>query len=251
MRSFLKRFAPWTFMNGLERGNELGMELVAGRRVDKMLDLGCKDGEITLRFAAAAGAREVWGVEYVEEFRELAQGKGIHCVPGDLNDTWQVPGGEFDLVLSSQSIEHMHNTRHYLEECFRCLKPGGQLLVLTENLSSWSNIGALVFGWQPFSCTSINGWVLGNPLTWDLDDPVDPEFLERMQPQGVSGTVGHVRVLSYRGLRDVLLKAGFSGVEVRSRGYLPFWGTLSDLLCRADPRHGHFLVANAYRPPGG
>ena len=249
--SLLRRFAPWTFMNGLERCNELGLELVAGRPVDRMLDLGCKGGEVTLQFAEAARAREVWGVEYVEEYRELAQGRGIHCVPGDLNHAWQVPGGEFDLVLSSQSIEHMHNTRLYLEECFRCLKPGGQLLVLTENLSSWSNIAALLFGWQPFSCTSMNGWILGNPLTWDLDEPVDPEFLERMQPRGVSGTVGHVRVLSYRGLRDLLMKAGFRDVEVASAGYLPLWGRVSDLLCRLDPRHGHFLVANAYKPRGG
>jgi SAM-dependent methyltransferase len=238
-------------MNGLERSNELGMQLVAGRRVDKMLDLGCKDGETTMRFAAAAGARETWGVEYVEEFRDLAEEKGIHCVAGDLNCPWPVPGGEFDLVLSSQSIEHMHNTRLYVEECFRCLKPGGQLVVLTENLSSWSNIGALVCGWQPFSCTSMNGWILGNPLTWDLDDPVNPEFLERWNAHGVSGTVGHVRVLSYRALRDVLLKAGFHDVRVMSRGYLPLWGSLSDLLCRADPRHGHFLVATAYRPRDG
>jgi len=237
-------------MNGLERCNELGMELVAGRQVDKMLDLGCKDGTTTLRFAEAAGAREMWGVEYVDEYRELARDKGIQCVPGDLNLAWQVPDGEFDLVLSSQSIEHMHNTRQYVEECFRCLKPGGQLLVLTENLSSWSNVGALVFGWQPFSCTSMNGWILGNPLTWNMDDPVDPEFLERLQPHGVSGTVGHVRVLSYQALRDVLLKAGFSDVQVMSTGYLPLWGTLSDLLCRADPRHGHFLVARAFKPRG-
>lgn len=64
----------------------------------------------------------------------------------------------------------------------------------------------------------------------------------------MTGIVGHVRVLAYAGLRDMLEKTGFENVRVYSRGYLPLWGFPSDLLCAIDKRHGHFLVATGYKP---
>jgi SAM-dependent methyltransferase len=38
----------------------------------------------------------------------------------------------FDLVLSSQVLEHVESPATYLSECFRLLKPGGQLLLSTH-----------------------------------------------------------------------------------------------------------------------
>lgn len=125
-------------------------------------------------------------------------------------------------------------------------------MILTENLSSWVNIGALFFGWQPFSMTNINGWNLGNPFIRHLYEPKYEglryeEFLKKYQDTGVSGAVGHVRVLAFGGLKDLLEKAGFKDVKVYTRGYLPLWGRLSEILCRIDKRHGHFLVATGFK----
>jgi SAM-dependent methyltransferase len=248
MGRLLRWLVPNGWEDGVARCNELGKELLSGRPVDSMLDVGCGDGSVTMDFAASVGAREVAGIEYVDELRDLAGEKGIRCLKGDLNDRWELPSDSFDLVLSSQNIEHVHNTRLYMEEAYRCLRPGGWLLVLTENLSSWGNIGALVMGWQPFSTTHINGWDLGNPLIWNKDERVDEAIRRKWQPSGVSGTVGHVRVLAYQGLKELMLRVGFEGVDVRTRGYLPLWGKPSDLLCRIDPRHGHFLVATGRKP---
>ena len=39
---------------------------------------------------------------------------------------------EFDLVLSSQVLEHVYDPAVYLSECFRLLKPGGTLLLTTH-----------------------------------------------------------------------------------------------------------------------
>lgn len=164
------------------------------------------------------------------------------------SEDWDFDNNFFDIILSSQSIEHLHNTRLYLEECYRCLRAGGQLVVLTENLASWLNIGALFFGWQPFSTTNINGWHLGNPLIrhWH-NEPKNKEFLKKYQDTGVSGTIGHIRVLTFRGLTDLLGKVGFKNVKVYTTGYLPFWGKLSDFLCCVDKRHGHFIIASAVK----
>lgn len=41
---------------------------------------------------------------------------------------------EFDLVLSTQVLEHVSDHESYLLECFRLLKPGGKLLISTHGL---------------------------------------------------------------------------------------------------------------------
>ena len=155
MRKLLKLTAPSIFLNGLDKCNKLGMELIARRDNTNMLDVGCGDGTLTLQFAEAGGIQEIHGIEIVDSLRAKAESSGIRCTAQDLNAPWKYDSGSFDLILSSQNIEHLHNTRLYLQECLRCLRIGGQLIVLTENLASWANIGALVFGWQPFSTTTI------------------------------------------------------------------------------------------------
>ena len=44
------------------------------------------------------------------------------------------PGGSYDLVLSTQVLEHVSNPESYLKECFRILKPGGILLLTTHGM---------------------------------------------------------------------------------------------------------------------
>jgi len=248
LKRLLKYVAPKSFLDGLERCNTAGLLSIAPRGIVRMLDVGCGDGTLTMRFAEAAGAVEVHGIEFVDTLRAAAEKKGIVCTALDLNASWDIPADSCDLIVSSQNIEHLHNTRLYLEECMRCLTPGGQLIVLTENLASWVNIGALVFGWQPFSTTNINGWSLGNPLIWHEGEPRDESFVGRWQSTGVSGTVGHVRVLAYRGMTDMLKKTGYTGIRVRTKGYLPLWGWISDLMCAIDRPHGHFIIATGFKP---
>lgn len=245
-RSFLRLIAPKSFTNGLAECNKLCKKLIR-KPANKLLDLGCGDGELTLEFAKVAKAKEIYGIDFVEEFCKKARQRGINCIKGDLNKKWRFKDNLFGLILSSQNLQGIHNTRLFLEECFRCLKPRGQLLILTENLASWPDIGALLFGWQPFSMTKINGWSLGNPFIWHLDQNKDEKFLKEYQATGVSGTVGHVRILAFQGLKDLLKKVGFKEIEIYTTGYFPFWGRLSNLFCHLDRRHGHFLIASAVK----
>ena len=179
LSKFLKFIAPKSFKDGQLRCNELGKKLLIRKDVARFLDTGCGDGSITIEFAKAMGAKEIYGVEFTDEYRRQAEARGIICRSWDLNGNWQYSDDYFDFILSSQIIEHLHNTRFYIEECFRCLKPGGQLIVLTENLSSWVNIFSLVFGWMPFSATNINGLFLGNPLIWHANEAKDEIFLKK------------------------------------------------------------------------
>lgn len=247
MRRPLKIIASTAFNDGLARCNKLGKKLIARKRRGKFLDVGCGDGKLTLEFAEIIKPKEIYGIEFVDEFRQQAESRGIKCIKCDLDKKWDYGDESFDFILSSQNIEHIYNIGSYLEECYRCLKQKGQLIILTENLASWVNIGALVFGWQPFSTTNINGWNLGNPFIWHIDEPKDEEFMKKYRATGISGTIGHVSVLAFEGLKDLLAKAGFRNVKIYTKGYLPFWGKLSDLLCCLDRKHGHFLIATGFK----
>jgi len=44
------------------------------------------------------------------------------------------PDAEFDGILSTQVLEHVDDPRAYLEDAFRMLKPGGQLLLTTHGI---------------------------------------------------------------------------------------------------------------------
>jgi SAM-dependent methyltransferase len=48
--------------------------------------------------------------------------------------TIPAPSGHFDLVISTQVLEHVTNPKIYLSECIRVLRPGGTLLLSTHGL---------------------------------------------------------------------------------------------------------------------
>lgn len=247
IQKLLSWISPKSFNDGTAKCNALGMSLVRKRRVENFLDLGCCQGDFTLEFAKSFKPKKIYAIEYADEYIKEARKRGILCMKQDLNEKWKFKSNYFDVILSSQNIEHMHNTRLYLEECYRCLKKGGQLIVLTENLASTINIFALLFGWQPFSTTNINGVSLGNPCIWHTGEVKNIKFNQKYHEESLSGVTGHVRVMTYQGLLEMMRFVGFDKVKICSAGYLPLWGRLSELMCRIDRRHGHFLIANGFK----
>jgi SAM-dependent methyltransferase len=222
--------------------------LRAGPAAATLLDVGCGSGELTMKWAQAARASRIVGLEFVESELQKATGRGIDARKADLSKPWPVADGECDVVISSQNIEHMHRTRFYLEEILRVLKPNGTAVILTENLSSWPNIASLVLGMQPFSLSFFDGFSVGNPFAVHSEGVTDPLVLEETSHDGVSGVVGHVRVLAYAALKDAAEKVGFRVDRYCTSGYAPFWGAASQLASRIDPCHAHFLAIEVSKP---
>lgn len=56
-----------------------------------------------------------------------------------LNADGSVPSeaSRFDLVLSTQVLEHVSDPALYLAECYRVLKPGGRLVLSTHGIMVW------------------------------------------------------------------------------------------------------------------
>ena len=97
-------------------------------------DLGA--GEGLLSQLLAHRAKQVWcidnSVKMIEVGTELAQKNGLANLTykqGDIEDV-PLPDKSVDLAILSQALHHAQHPQTAVNEAFRILKPGGQLLVL-------------------------------------------------------------------------------------------------------------------------
>ncbi len=178
---------------GVERCNDWAGQAAVGLKPDSLLDVGCGDGSLLFRYFKQP-PREFYGVEGAPEAKIQAEKRGIKVFSYDLNGRWPFEDGKFDVVFSSQVIEHLHNTRLFVEEAYRVLKPGGTAIVASENLCSLLNCFALVLGYTPFSLMQVCGRFLGNPLGLHYNEPIT-EPLPIDHP-AFAGVCGHIRVLT-------------------------------------------------------
>ena len=239
----LQRFADRQRALGLERCNDWAGKAVADLTPDSLLDVGCGDGKFLFRYLRQV-PREFWGVEGTPSSKLQAEQRGIKVFSFDLNGRWPFAENQFDVVFSSQVIEHLHNTRLFIEEIHRVLKPGGTAIITSENLCSFLNLGAMALGYTPFSLMQVCGRYLGNPLGLHYNEPLE-EPLPIDHP-AFSGVTGHVRVLTVRQAKELFELAGFD-VQVRSISLLPLPEALSVILERFIESRGHFLLVRAHK----
>ena len=121
---WLQRYAAHQRALGIERCNDWGGKTVVELAPDSLVDVGCGDGSLLFRYLKKS-PREFYGVEGSPQLKAKAEERGLKVPSCDLNGRWPFEDNKFDVVFSSQVIEHLHNTRLFAEEAFRVLKPGG------------------------------------------------------------------------------------------------------------------------------
>lgn len=217
---------------------------MANLEPDSLVDIGCADGELLFRYLKKT-PRDFYGVEGAPEYVAKAEKRGIKVTNFDLNGRWPYESDKFDVVFCSQVIEHLHNTRLFVEESYRVLKPGGTAIVASENLCSLLNCMALCLGYTPFSLMQVCGRFLGNPLGLHYNEPIG-ELLPIDHP-AFAGVTGHVRVLTVRQAREIFELAGFE-VKAWSVSILPLPDMLSRVLEKFIHNRGHYLIVQARKP---
>lgn len=106
-------------------------DIVKGKNV---LDAACGVGYGTQLLAKSASS--VTGVDYSED--AIAYAKEHYSsknVSFDVSDATKMPykDASFDVVISFETIEHIHNPTAFVKEVRRVLKPGGVFVVSTPN----------------------------------------------------------------------------------------------------------------------
>jgi SAM-dependent methyltransferase len=99
-----------------------------------LLDVGCGSGA----YAAAMQSRgwSVRGTEFDPLAAETA--RKTHGIPVDVGDLAGIayPECAFDAITARHVIEHVQEPIVFLSECWRILRPGGRLVVVTPNVDS-------------------------------------------------------------------------------------------------------------------
>lgn len=229
---------------GIERCDAWAGQMAADLKPESLLDVGCGDGSLLFRYFKAV-PREFYGVEGAPELQAKAEARGIKVASFDLNGRWPYEDNKFDVVFSNQVIEHIHNCRLFATEAYRVLKPGGTVIIATENLCSLLNWLALTLGYTPFSLMQTCGRYLGNPLGLHYNETLsEPLPLDHPAFSGVSG---HVRVLTVRQARELFELVGFE-TEAHSISILPLPDGLSRMLEPIIKNRGHYLALRGRKP---
>lgn len=115
----------------------------------RTVDVGCGTGEMSTR--AEAGGASVVAVDIGFRLLEITRSKSVRRVVQA--DALLLPfvEGSFDLVISSECIEHTHDGRRAVGEMLRVLRPGGHLALTCPNRSwLWLIVLATRLGVRPF-----------------------------------------------------------------------------------------------------
>jgi ubiquinone/menaquinone biosynthesis C-methylase UbiE len=157
------------------------LALLCGRRI---VDLGCGNGRLARRFAAAGN--RVTGVDSSEEQIRFAR---VAAREEKVNAEFRLAPMEhtgleeasFDIVVISQALHHAAEPQQAVREAYRLLAPGGRLLVL-DLLAHEEDWMRTRFGdfWLGFSEQDLKKWIAaaGFRLARFEITPPSPEYPE-------------------------------------------------------------------------
>jgi len=176
------------------------IELFKELHGDRLLDIGCGDGTITVQLMQSMGAREAFGVDIAREAVSAASRRGINACCLDI-DSGDLPFEDscFDVVYCGEIIEHVFDPDHLLIQVRRVLRPGGLCVLTTPNLAGWPNRLALLLGFQPY------------PMA------VSPnhEGAGKLFLRGEEGQWGHIRVFTLKALKELIRRHGLAILSVK------------------------------------
>ncbi len=130
---------------------EIIKKYIKGRDV---LDLGCVDHDdetrkehIWLHKFIVDNSRSTLGIDTEKEEIEKLKDIGYNVMYGNVEN--MVLGGEFDVIVAGELIEHLHNPGRFLINIKKNLKKEGFLILTTPNPYNFRNIYNILFKKTP------------------------------------------------------------------------------------------------------
>ena len=177
------------------------------------------------------------GIEWNPDLIAVARDKGLNVQQGDLNKPISFPDDKFRCIFGLSVLEHLLNPCSFLKEAYRCLEPGGTLVLLTPNISTYFTMFQLLLGKMPSS-----GPHPDSELLIRREEMFQVTTLEEQIFEGDFPVHRHLVVFSYRVLKRYLEMLGFKNIDGRGFGLYPFPNFSQKLLERLDPYHCHQMV---------
>ena len=127
------------------------LQLYSSIDCDRLLDVGCGDGEFASKIGAACGAGAVHGVDIDVDRVGDASKNGVTAVQADVDATGlPFRSGYFDSIHAGECVDYFDDPEAFFHEARRCLTDDGVLVLSTPNLASLHNRLALLAGRDPF-----------------------------------------------------------------------------------------------------
>lgn len=126
-------------------------QIVERLKPQKILDLGCGNGKLCSLLAEKTDA-DIVGMDPDRSGIEIAQNAypdirfhdfGVGDDPSALVD---IVGNDFDLVVSTEVVEHLYSPQHLPQYAYQLLKENGKLIVTTPYHGYLKNLALAVTG---------------------------------------------------------------------------------------------------------
>jgi SAM-dependent methyltransferase len=128
----------------------------------RVLDVGCGTGSVTL-IANRGKGNDVRAIEPDPTRAVVAQTRGIAAQCGFLDEDFLASGPRYDVIMSSDVIEHLADPSDMLRLMHDGLEPDGLLLISVPNVAHWSVRIRLLFGNFDYAPVGIRD---GTHLRW-------------------------------------------------------------------------------------
>ena len=94
----------------------------------KILDVGCSSG-VLLETLRSLGYEQLYGIDISEDSIDLARRRGLSQVHVMDATRMDFPQASFDVIISSDSLEHIEDDAAVGREFHRLLRPAGRLIL--------------------------------------------------------------------------------------------------------------------------
>ncbi|MDF1838902.1 MAG: class I SAM-dependent methyltransferase [Planctomycetota bacterium] len=180
----------------VEQFHGFGLESMAAKSGERIIDIGCGSGRATLDLAEAVGSQgQVLGLDFSEPLLALARERCAHldCVSFQHGDAGQArPESGFDALFSRFGVMFFKRPAASFANLRKTLRPGGRLTFIC---------------WQG---KAQNAWI-HEPM--DRLIPFLPEAPEPLEPNA-PGAFG---LADPDFTRSQLIEAGFQDIEIESK----------------------------------
>lgn len=235
----IEEYFRFLYNNVVKNSSKKFKELLDENGQD-FLDLGCWDGENTLKYGKKVGAKKLFGIEIEKNKAKIASNRGITVKISNLNNKFPFKDSSMDIVVANHVIEHLTQTEQFIKEIFRVLKKDGYCVIATPNLASWHNVFALIFGMQPFSGPHVRISSHDIKALSKMDKDKAKNIIKSSTES--NDYLRHLVVMTYKELIKNFKNAGFTVEESHGFGYYPFPPLFANIFSKIDIWHSHYLV---------
>lgn len=197
------------------------------------LDLGCGDGAKTIVRASQIGTGNIIGIEGNKSLLNEAKNGGVKAYQADINFSWPIDNLSVDCITATEVVEHLSDLDNFFSESRRVLKPGGKIIISTENLAGYHNVIALMMGNQPYTGPYLS-------RVFSVGHRPCSKFYN-----GKHRAFPHLNVMTTKALRQLLSKYGFKVEKTSGAGFYPFPPFLAKLFAKLDKYHASYCVVVA------